>query len=103
MFTNQCGSSLGTLWSGNGGEYLSKEFNAYLQSKRINHEFSTSYSPAQNGVAERFNQTLMESARSMMAEAGLSECYWAEAVATAAYLRNRLPTRSLKSITPYEK
>ena len=39
----------------------------------------------------------------MMAQAGLSECYWAEAVATAAYLRNYPPTRSLKSITPYEK
>ena len=46
---------------------------------------------------------LMESARSMMAQAGLSECYWAEAVATATYLRNRLPTRSLKNKTPYER
>ena len=39
----------------------------------------------------------------MMAQAELHECYWAEAVATAAYLRNRVPTRSLKSTTPYEK
>ena len=45
----------------------------------------------------------MESARTMMAQAKLPEFYWAEAVATAAYLRNRVPTRSLKSITPYEK
>ena len=45
----------------------------------------------------------MESARTMMAQAKLPERYWAEAVATAAYLRNRVPTRSLKSTTPYEK
>ena len=40
--------------------------------------FSAPHSPAQNGVAERFNQMLMESARSMMAQAGLSEHYWAK-------------------------
>ena len=40
----------------------------------------------------------------MMAQAGLSECYCAEVVATAAYLRNRTPTRSLREkTTPYEK
>ena len=39
----------------------------------------------------------------MMAQAKLPEHYWAEAVATAAYLRNRVPTRSLKSTTPFEK
>ena len=45
----------------------------------------------------------MESARSMMAQAGLLERFWAEVVATAAYLRNRTPTRALKEKTPYEK
>jgi len=46
----------------------------------------------------------MESARAMMSQAGLPEHYWAEAVATAAYLRNQKPTRSLKEkTTPYEK
>ena len=38
-----------------------------------------------------------------MAQAGLSKHYWAEAVATAVYLRNRVSTRSLKKTTPYEK
>ena len=46
----------------------------------------------------------MESASAMMAQAGLSECYWAKVVATAAYLRNRTATRSMrKKTTPYEK
>ena len=98
-----CGCSIGTLRTDNGGEYLSKEFDTYLQSRGIRHELSAPYSPAQNGVTERFNRTLMKSARTMMAQAGLSEHYWAEAVATAAYLRNRVPTRSLKKTTPYEK
>ena len=36
----------------------------------------------------------------MMAQA---EYFGAEAVATAAYLRNRTPTRALKEKMPYEK
>ena len=101
--SNACGCPMGTLRTDIGGEYLSKEFDYYLQSRGIHHELSAPCSPAQNGVAERINRTLMESARAMMIQAGLSEHYWAEAIATAAYLRNRVPTRSLKKITPYER
>ena len=69
--TNECGLSIRTLRSDNGGEYLSKEFESYSKSRGIHHELSTPYSPAQNEVAKRINQTLMESARAMMAQAGL--------------------------------
>ena len=86
--TNQCSYSIGILQTDNGGEYLSKEFDSHLQSKEINHKLSTPYSPAQNGVTERLNQTLMESTCTMMAQAELPEHYWAEAVANVAYLCN---------------
>ena len=92
------------LRTDNGDEYVSKEFEAYLKSKRILHEVSVPHSPEQNGVAERMNRTLMESARSMLSHAGLSNRYWAEAVATAAYIRNRTPTAAFKEEqTPYER
>ena len=71
--TNECGCSIGTSRTDNGGEYLSKDFESYLKSKGINHELSAPYSPAQNGVAERFNRTLMESARAIMTQAELPE------------------------------
>ena len=49
------------------------------------------------------NRTLVESARSMIAHAALSNIFWAEAISTAAYVRNRLPTTALKeNETPYE-
>ena len=61
------------------------------------------HSPQQNGVAERKKRTLIEAARSMLSHAKLSNMYWAEAVATAAYIQNRLPTSVLKQETPYQR
>ena len=49
------------------------------------------------------NRTLMESARSMIAHAGLPDSYWTEAVSTAAYLKNRTATTVFEKVmTPYE-
>ena len=44
--------------------------------------------PEQNGVSERLNSTLVKAARSMLLDANLAKVYWAEAVNTAAYLKN---------------
>ena len=83
---------------------MSKEFEAYLTSRGIKHQLTIPYSPEQNGVAERLNRTLMESARAMMSHANLPNSFWAEAVATAVYLRNRSESSALKEdMTPYEK
>ena len=49
------------------------------------------------------NRTLMASARAMIAHASLPNEYWAEAVATAAYLRNRTTSALKEEKTPYEK
>ena len=62
------------------------------------------HSPQQNGVSERMNRTLVESARSMIAHVGLSNIFWAEAISCSSYVRNRLPTSALKEgETPYER
>ena len=104
IVTNNCDQKIGTLRTDNGGEYVSKEFENYLMSKGIHHELTTPYTPQQNGVAERMNRSLMESARAMLFHACLPNTYWAEAVATAAYTRNRLHTSAVKDqMTPYER
>ena len=100
--TNDVGKAIGTLRTDNGGEYLSTELQNYLKEKGIRHELTVPHSPQQNGVAERMNQTLVESTRRMIAHAALSNIFWAEAISTAAYVRNRLPTTALKeNETPY--
>ena len=55
--------------------------------------------PEQNGVAERLNRTLVETVRSMLIDFKLPHKFWAEALATAAYLRNRNPTKAVDGMT----
>ncbi len=100
----ESGQSIKALRADRGGEYLSEEFKCYLKKHGIRAEFTAAYSPQQNGVSERMNRTLTEAARSMLTHAGLSNAYWADAVATAVYLRNRMVTTALKSgETPYQR
>lgn len=104
MVTNATGQTIGTLRTDGGGEYVSHEFESYLTSRGIQHQLTARYSPQQNGCAERYNRTICEAARSLIAQSGLPKTFWAEAVATSVYLRNRLPTRAHREvITPYEK
>ncbi|KAJ2943165.1 hypothetical protein O0L34_g18874 [Tuta absoluta] len=66
----QTGCLIKRLRSDRGGEYCSAEFSRFLESEGIVHETTAPYSPAQNGVSERLNRTLMEKVRCMLQEAG---------------------------------
>ena len=100
--TNDSGFKIGRLRTDNGREYISSEFEEYLKFTGICHEVTVPYTPEQNGVAERLNRTLMEAARSMISHAKLNSSYWGEAVATAAYVWNRMVTTATGT-TPYER
>ena len=54
-----------------------------------------------NGVAERQNKTLKDMVRSMISHSTLLESLWGEALKTAAYILNRVPTK-ITAKTPYE-
>ncbi|KAI3807773.1 hypothetical protein L1987_23707 [Smallanthus sonchifolius] len=58
--------------------------------------------PQQNGVAERRNRTLIESARSMLADSKLPLTFWIEAVSTTCYVKNRVLIVKPLNKTPYE-
>ncbi|WIA17281.1 hypothetical protein OEZ85_014150 [Tetradesmus obliquus] len=87
--------------SDNGPEYMSNTVLAYLKKNGIRHEPTVTYNPQQNGMAERFNRTLMEKARAMLIEASLPKNLWAEAVNTANELYLLAPAAGL-TCTPYE-
>ena len=96
------GQSVKILRTDNGGEFTSDEFEKYLKKEGIKHQLTIPKCPEQNGVAERFNRTLVEMVRSMLADSELPKSFWAEALATAVYLRNRSPTKPVEGKTPYE-
>nr|GFA78497.1 retrovirus-related Pol polyprotein from transposon TNT 1-94 [Tanacetum cinerariifolium] len=70
--------------------------------KGIKREFSNARTPQQNGVAERRNRSLIESARTMLADAKLPVTFWAEAVNTACYVQNRVRVYKAHNKTPHE-
>nr|GEX10403.1 hypothetical protein [Tanacetum cinerariifolium] len=73
----------------NGGEFRNKEMDDFCLRKGIKSVFSNARTPQQNGVAERRNRTLIEAARTMLADAKLPVTFWAKAVNTAYYVQNK--------------
>ena len=102
LVKNKFSSTIGTLRSDNGGEYFSKPFETYLKANGILHQSSVPYTPQQNGVAERMNRTLQDSARTMRIGANLSKRYWGYAVKCAAFVRNMCPSASTRRKAPIE-
>nr|GEX58964.1 putative ribonuclease H-like domain-containing protein [Tanacetum cinerariifolium] len=74
----------------NGNEFKNREMNQFCEMKGIMRQFSVSRTPQQNGVAERRNRTLIEAARTMLADSKLPTTFWAKAVNTASYVKNRV-------------
>ncbi|GJR44800.1 putative ribonuclease H-like domain-containing protein [Tanacetum coccineum] len=74
----------------------------FYGSKGIKREYSNARTPQQNGVAERKNRTLIEAARTMLADSFLPNTFWAEAVSTACYVLNRVLVTKPQNKTPYE-
>jgi hypothetical protein len=82
-----------------------KEYEALAQvfeADGIEAEFTTIYTPEQNGVAERLNRTIFDMVRAMLEDAKMPLELWAYAARAAAYLRNRVPTETIGNRTPEE-
>ena len=99
---NQKERKVKCIQSDNGKEYVNKEFDFYLREHGIVRRLTVTQNPEQNGTAERKNRTLLDMARCILIQSGLPPSFWAEAISTANYIRNRCPTRSLNGKTPYE-
>jgi hypothetical protein len=73
----------------NGGEYTPVA--KFAASRGIAVHRSAPYTPQANGVAERANRTIFEMARTNLAQSGLPQSFWEEAVSNVAAIHNRLP------------
>ncbi|UYV60728.1 hypothetical protein LAZ67_1002045 [Cordylochernes scorpioides] len=98
----ETGNKIKRFRTDNGTEFLNKNFSDYLKSLGIVHELTAPYTPEQNGISQRDNRTIVESARCLLHGRKMPLELWAEAVNTAVYLLNRCTTKVLGSSTPYE-
>ncbi|KAJ9685151.1 hypothetical protein PVL29_017257 [Vitis rotundifolia] len=106
----QYGKQIKIVRSDRGGEYYGRyledgqspgPFAKFLQEHGIVAQYTMPGSPDQNGVAERRNRTLLDMVRSMLSSSKLPKFLWIEALKTAVYILNRVPTKAVPN-TPFE-
>ncbi|GJX16072.1 putative ribonuclease H-like domain-containing protein [Tanacetum coccineum] len=99
---NQLNQKVKTIRCDNCTKIKNRDFIEFCGSKGIKREYSNAKTPQQNGVAKRKNRTLIEAARTMLADSFLPNTFWAEAVSTACYVLNRVLVTKPYNKTPYE-
>ncbi|CAI7775469.1 unnamed protein product [Closterium sp. NIES-54] len=100
----ESGHKVKVIRTDNGGEFIGADFEAVLKKKGIQHQLTVPYNPQQNGVAERFNRTLQEGARTLLGRAGLPDPFWVTALRQVALVKNKvLATVGDKQWVPYTK
>nr|GEX33485.1 retrovirus-related Pol polyprotein from transposon TNT 1-94 [Tanacetum cinerariifolium] len=99
---NQLSLKVKVIRSDNGTEFKNNDLNQFCGMKRIKREFSVPRTPQQNDITERKNRTLIEVARTMLADSLLPIPFWAEAVNTACYVQNMVLVTKPPNKTPYE-
>ncbi|CAI7890520.1 unnamed protein product [Closterium sp. NIES-54] len=100
----ESGHKVKVIRTDNGGEFIGADFEAVLKKKGIQHQLTVPYNPQQNSVAERFNRTLQEGARTLLGCAGLPDPFWVTALQRVALVKNRvLATVGDKQWVPYTK
>ncbi|GJU00921.1 putative ribonuclease H-like domain-containing protein [Tanacetum coccineum] len=99
---NQLNHRVKIIRSDNGTEFKNRDMLEFCGNKGIKQEYSNARTPQQNGVAKRMNMTLIEAARTMLADSLLPTTFWAEAVSTACYIFNRVRVTKPQNKTPYE-
>lgn len=85
-----------------GGEFNSYQFTEFCRAQGIKRQLTAPYTPQQNGVVERRNRTVVEMTRSLLKAMQVPDRLWGEAARHTVYLLNRILTKSVKNVTPYE-
>jgi len=100
MIRTQFQATIQVLKTDNARDFFNSILSPYLQTSGIVHISSCVDTPQQNGVAERKNRHILEVARSLLFQSNVPKKFWGEAVLTATYLINRMPSRVLKFKSP---
>jgi hypothetical protein len=99
---NEFGLRIKKIRSDNGTEFKNSQIEGFLEEEGIKHEFSSPYTPQQNGVVERKNRTILDMARTMLDEYKTPDRFWVEAINTTCYSINQLYLHRILKKTSYE-
>lgn len=102
LVENKLGKRIKKFQCDKGTEYLNDEIYNFVREKGIKILPCPTDVHELNGVAERYNRSVMDVSRCLCKEAGVSKIYWPEMVETAAYLKNRTIANTIENKTPYE-
>nr|GEW46097.1 retrovirus-related Pol polyprotein from transposon TNT 1-94 [Tanacetum cinerariifolium] len=102
MVENQNDVKVKQIRTDNETEFRNHELESFCDEKGISQNFSSPYTPEQNGLAERKNKTLIEDARTMLNGSVLSKHFWTEAVKVAWYTQNKSIIVKRHDKTPYK-
>lgn len=103
MIKTQHGSKTKKIRCDNGGEFSSSYIKTFCRSKGIQIQYTTPFTPQQNGTSERMNRTLINMVRTKFAETNLPRELWGEAIRCSAYELNRCPTSANNGVPPAER
>ena len=105
-FTNEIenltGNKIKKLRLDNAKEMMSKDVKKFVSGRGITLDTCPPYVHELNGTAERYNRSIMNTARCLLSDAKLNLIYWPEVIKTTAYLKNRIITNTIERKTPYE-
>ncbi|MBW0535803.1 hypothetical protein O181_075518 [Austropuccinia psidii MF-1] len=85
-----------------GGQFINQQFKELANQHGFVHSVAPLYTPEHNGIAERENCTILDKARCLSLTSNLSNQYWEEAISTATYLTNVVPTPSKRNLSLYQ-
>ena len=74
---------------------ISLSFSSFMSSHEILHQSSYAHTLQENGVAERKNRLLVEIARTLLLHHKVPQRFWGDAILSACYLINRMPSSVL--------
>ena len=99
---NQFGKTVKFVRHDGAREFATNSLKTFYEDQGIEQQTTVPYAHQTNGTAERAIRTVVTIGRSMLHHAKLDKCFWAEAAATAIYVKNRLPSPKRPNMTPFE-
>ncbi|KNZ50057.1 hypothetical protein VP01_4621g1 [Puccinia sorghi] len=84
------------IHSDQGTEFINSSLEEYCREHRIQQRFSNAYTPQQNGLAEQFNRTILESLRTILYDSGFRHNLWSEVIHACLLTLNQVPSHQSK-------